>query len=128
MTPGAAQVVLTNGPAGGQPGIYYNLSPGERILIRQCCFGVNTVNDNCYFEFGYTDGPNGTGTFYPTTPRFYVATGAAPEGRITYDKTMSPPPCFKYADGARSYTARVDANDANCQITVAWHGWMEADI
>jgi len=128
VTPGAAQTVLVNGPAaGGQPGVYYNLASGQQVLIREICFGVNTVNDDCYFELGHTDGTNGTGTFRPITSRFHVATGAAREGRATIDRDMSPPPCLKYSGGVRSITFRVDANDAGCQITAAWHGWTESE-
>lgn len=125
MTPGAAQTVLTNGPAGDQPGVYYNVAAGRQVLIREMCFGVITASDNCFFELGYTDGPNGTGTFRPITPRFYVMTAAAQDGRQTYEKLTNPPPCLKYSNGVRSITYRVDANDANCQISAAWHGWVE---
>lgn len=127
MTPGAAQTVLTNGPAGDQPGIYYNIPSGERVLVRTLCVGVITASDSCYFEFGHTDAVNGGGTFTPISPRFYVRTGAAPTGRSTYDKPMSPPPCIKYSSGARSITLRVEANDANCQVSIAWNGWHETD-
>lgn len=125
MTPGAAQTVLTNGPAGDQPGIYYNLAEGQQVLVRESCFGVISVSDNCFFELGYTDAANGGGTFRPITPRLYIRTGAAPAGRSTYDKPFNPPPCLKYSDGVRSITFRVDANDATCEISAAWHGWTE---
>ena len=128
MTPGAAQTVLTNGPAaGGQPGIYYNVPAGTRVLMRMFCFGIITVSDDCYFELGYTTGANGTGTFVPITKQFYIRTGAAPEGRASFDRILTPPPCIKYSSGARSITVRVDANDANAQINVGWNGWYETD-
>lgn len=127
MTPGAAQVVLVNGPVGDQPGIYYNLPEGRQIVITMFCFGVNTLNDDCDFEFGYTDAINGAGTFAPVTPRFHVATGAAREGRATFDRSPTTPIVLKYSGGIRSVTARVDANDAGCQVTAAWNGWVEAE-
>jgi len=125
ITPGAAQTVLTNGPAGDQPGIYYNIQEGRQVALTMFCFGVNTLNDDCDFELGYTSGANGGGTFTPLTPQFNVTTGAAREGRATFDKLITPPLVAKYSDGVRSITSRVDANDAGCQITVAWHGWVE---
>lgn len=125
MTPGASQTVLTNGPAGDQPGVYLNLASGQQVLLREMCFGVNTASDSCYYELGVTSAANGGGTFTPITPRFYIRTGAAPTGRSTYDKAMNPPPCLKYSDGVRSITYRVEANDANCEITAAFHGWLE---
>lgn len=125
MTPGASQVVLTNGPQADQPGIVYNLSPGQQIVISMFCFGVNTVNDDCDFEFGCTDTRNGEGAFTPCTPRFHVATGAAREGRATYDRVPATPIVLKYSNGVRCVTMRVDANDAGCEITAAYNGWFE---
>lgn len=124
--PGAAQTVLTNAPIGDQPGIYYNLSAGEVLYVAQICFGVVSVSDDCAFEFGYTDQPNGEGTFHPRTPEFFVRTGAAPQGRSTFERRFLPRQRFRYADGVRSLTFRVDANDAACVVTCAYHGWRGA--
>lgn len=121
--PGAAQIVLTNGPAGDQPGIYYNLAAGEVVYVTLLCFGVITASDDCVFEFGYTDQPNGAGTFRPVTPEFFVRTGNAPNGRSTFEKRIEPFLPLRYADGVRSLTFRVDANDAAVTITVAYHGF-----
>lgn len=121
-------MVLTDGPgAGGQPGIYYNLREGERIILTQMCFGVNTLNDSCLFELGFTDAVNGGGTFTPVTLQFEVVTGAAREGRATFTYFL-PFVVLRHSAGVRSITYRVDANDASCDITVAWSGWTEPEF
>jgi hypothetical protein len=124
LTPGAAEVVLTTAMA---PLLTYNLSPGERVMVTQYCYGVDTTSDDCDFEFGYTDQPDGAGTFYPVGPHKHIATGAANQGRESYDQEITPPEAVKYADGARCITFRVDCNDASCEVTMGWHGWSEDD-
>ena len=114
--PGAAQVVLTNGPAGDQPGIYYNLAPGETIYITCMYWAVLSVSDNCYFELGYTDAPNGAGTFYPRTAAFYIGTGNTVASRTDATRDIRPYLRLRYVDGVRSITFRVDANDATAVV------------
>ena len=75
----------------------------------------------------YTDAVDGGGTFYPLGPHKHVATGAANTGRSSYDQDISPAARISYAQGARSITFRVDANDASAEITVGWHGWWEPE-
>ena len=120
MTPGAAQAVLTNGPAGDQPGIYYNLAAGDVVYITCFSWAVLTVSDNCYFELGYTDAVNGAGTFYPRTQSFYLGTGANIAARTDATRNFSPYLRIRYADGARSIAVRVDANDAGCAVQAGY--------
>lgn len=123
ITPGAAQTVLTNGPAGDDPGIYYNVQPDEHIMITQACIELLTLTDDVIFELGYTDAINGGGTFTPITPPRILHTGAA---RVSFDGlSFDFSPCWRvtYASGARSITYRVNCNDAVAAITPAWHGW-----
>lgn len=54
-----------------------------------------------------------------------MATGAAVTGAEDFDLTITPPIRLRYADGVRSITFRVNANDAGATINVAWHGWKE---
>lgn len=123
-----AWTVLTNGPAaGGQPGIYYNLAVGERVILTGMRFGVTTINDHCHFEVGYTDQPNGAGTFTPLTGHHHIYTGAAIAGYLESMQTFSTPKVASYAAGARSVTYRVLVNDATCEITCSWHGWAEPE-
>ena len=124
--PGASETVLTDGPAGDQPGIYYNLAEGETVYITQFVYGITTVSDDCAFELGFTDAVNGGGTFQPFTPHRHVFTPAARSGFQDADIQISPPRRVAYADGARSITFRVDANDAACEITCGWHGFRES--
>lgn len=126
--PGAVQRVLNNGPAaGGQPGIYYTLNRGERVIVVGMHYGVLTVNDNCIFELGWTDTPNAAGVFMPATSARYVFTGGAIAGRATFVHDRAIPVCLRYVDGVRSITFRVTANDATCAIVCAWSGWIEQD-
>ena len=122
VIPGAAQVVLNN------VGLIYNIPAGRRVMVAQYCYAVETTGDDCVFEFGYTDQPNGAGTFFPLGPHKHVYTGAANQGRTAFDQDIGPPPALiRYAAGARCITFRVDANDAACEITVGWHGWWELE-
>ena len=122
LVPGAAQVVITAAMA---PGLIYNIPADRRVMITQYCFAVETTNDNCQFEFGFTDQPNGAGTFTPLAPHKHVFTGAANAGITAFDQIIVPAEPISYARGARCITFRVDANDATCEITMGWHGWWE---
>jgi hypothetical protein len=123
IIPGAAQIVLTTAMA---PILTYNLHPGTRVMVVQYCYALETVNDNCQFEFGYTDQADGAGTFYPLGPHKHVWTGAANAGRTAFDQDIGPPPAMiRYSAGARCITFRVDANDATAEVTMGWHGWWE---
>jgi hypothetical protein len=117
--PGAAQVVLTDA------GLIYNVPSGKRVMVTQYCFAVETTGDNCQFEFGWTDAANGAGTFTGVGPHKHVYTGAANSGITSFDQLITPPERLAYSDGVRCITFRVDANDATCEVTVGWHGWVE---
>jgi len=120
VTPGLNPVVLTTA------GLVYNIPADRLVMIVQYCYAVETTSDDCQFEFGWTDAANGAGTFHPVGPHKHVFTGAANTGRTAFDQPIGPPPaCIRYSEGARSLTFRVDANDANCEITVGYHGWWE---
>jgi len=121
VTPGLNPIVLTTAS------LVYNIPAGRRIMIAQYCYAVETASDNCQFEFGWCDGADGTGTFHPVGPHKHVYTGASNTGRTAYDQDISPAARISYAQGARSITFKVDANDANCEITVGWHGWWEPE-
>ena len=118
--------MLTDAPAGDQPGIYYNLSSGKQVFITQFCYGLTTASDSCTFELGTTSAANGGGTFTPITVERHLATGATATGRLDQDFTITPPlGPLKYSDGVRSITVRVNANDSGATINTAWHGWVE---
>lgn len=118
--------VLQDGPAGDQPGIYYNLASGTQVMITQFCYGLTTASDWCTFELGYTDAANGAGNFTPITLERHIATGTSPQGRLDQDFTIEPPlGPLRYSAGIRSITIRVEANDAGATINTAWHGWVE---
>lgn len=120
LTPGAVLTVLNT------PGLVFNFVPGNRAMVTQYCFAVETVNDDCQFEFGWCDGPDATGNFHPIGPQKHVYTGAANQGITAFDQYIGPPPYpVSYRAGARSITFRVLANDAGCQITVGYWAWIE---
>ena len=122
----AGDTVLADGPAGDQPGIYYNLAAGTQVMITQLCYGLITASDSCTFELGYTNAANGGGAFIPLTVERHLATGATNTGRLDQDFTIDPPlGPLRYSAGIRSITFRVNANDAAASINVAWHGWVE---
>ena len=123
FVPGAAQVVITAAMA---PGLIYNIPAGRRLMLSQYCFAVETTGDDCQFEIGFTDQPGGAGAFTPLAPHKHVYTGAANQGITAFDQDIRPAEPISYTRmGARSVTFRVDANDASCEITVAYHGWWE---
>jgi len=116
---------LSDGPAGDQPGIYYNLVEGDEVWITQFCYGLTTVSDSCTYELGYTDAADAVGTFRPVTLERHIATATNNRGRQDEDLLITPPlGALKYADGVRSITIRVNANDAGASINVAWHGFI----
>jgi hypothetical protein len=123
--PGASQVVLTDGPTGDQPGIYYNLEEGERLLVTQLCMELTTFSDDVTFELGWTTAINGGGTFTPSSPARVYKTGAASRGFDGFVFDADPPISFNYSDGVRSVTYRVNCNDAAATITPGRHGWTE---
>jgi len=116
--PGAALVVLTD------EALIWRLRPGTVVFVTQYCYAVETASDDCQFEFGYIDSG---GTFQPRGPHKHVYTGASNQGRTAYDQDIKPAMRLAYADGVRTITFRVDANDASCQVTVGWHGWWEEE-
>lgn len=128
VIPGAASLVLQNGPAGDQPGIYYDLQDNDIVLIRQVCFGVLTISDSCDFELGWTDGPVASGTFTPVSLKYGYSTGVELVGRIIEQRELTVPLPLRYSDGVRSITVRVDANDATCEIRCGWAGYVQKEI
>lgn len=123
ITPGGAQVVLTNAT------LTYNLKPRQRVMIAAICMELLGVSDSVLFELGFTDQANGAGTFTPITPERYVRTGAAPQSSFygyTFDFGLVPA-SVTYSSGARCITMRVTCNDQGCQITPGWHGWIEQE-
>lgn len=122
----AGDTVLTDGPVGDQPGIYYNLPQNTQVFITQFCYGLVTASDSCTYELGWCDAANGAGTFTPLTVERHIATGATAQGRLDQDFTIEPPlGPLRHSNGVRSITFRVNANDAGATINVAWHGWYE---
>lgn len=122
ITPGDTQIILTD------TGLVYNIPPRTQVIVRQIHFGIHTASDDCEFEIGYTDQPNGAGTFTPITRHEFTRTGAAPTRRSDEDVIYRPPIRVRYRDGARSITFRVDANDASCDICCGFDGWYEDEI
>lgn len=118
-------MVLSDAPAGDQPGIYYNLRAGDVVFITQYRVSLTTLSDDVTWELGITDAANGGGTFRPITCEYHVATGAANSGIVPAYFVINPPIRITYAQGARSITFRVTTNDAGATITAAWHGWVE---
>ena len=121
FVPGAGRIVITDAD------LVFNIPRGKLVMVRRFCYGIQTVSDNCKFEIGFTNQPNGAGTFTPITHEFNVTTGASVVGRYDFGDVFRPPIRIRYRDGARSVTCRVDASDASCEISVAWHGWYEDD-
>lgn len=120
--------VLTDGPAGDQPGIYYNLAQGKQVFISQFCYGLTTASDSCTFEIVTTDAANGAGNVTARTLERHLATGTSPNGRADFDLTIDPAlGPLRYSDGIRSITMRVNANDAGATINAGWHGWVEQE-
>jgi hypothetical protein len=107
--------------------ILHNIAPGTVVFVGQYCYGVETVSDSGDFEFGYTDQPDGAGTFTALGPDKHVYTGGAQAGRTSVDQDIRPAGAIRYSDGARCVTFRMKGNDAGAQLTVGWHGWWEPE-
>jgi hypothetical protein len=118
ITPGSTITVLAT------TGLVTTLQRGQKAFISQYCYAVESVSDDCIFEFGWLD-PNGH--FHALGPQKRVYTGATVTGCVAFDQDVNPPMVLSYAAGVRSITFRVDANDASCAITVGYHGWWEKE-
>lgn len=120
----AAPTVLTDGPSGDQPGIYYNLATNEVLMLVQYSIDLETVSDWLDFEIGYTDAINGGGTFVPLTPKRRAFTAVAQGNWFCHTTPITPSIAVRYSDGARCVTMRVQTNDAAAAITVSWQGYV----
>jgi hypothetical protein len=117
----SSQTVLTDA------GFVANVPQGERLIITDFSMALNTASDWLHVEFGYTDQEDGAGTFTPLTRKYIIKTGsnATRENPFVVDFTV--PLCVKYANGARSFTARVQTKDDNAEVYIGFRGWHEKD-
>ena len=123
-----ALTVLSDGPSGDQPGIYYNIPVGQVLFVSQLCYELTTVSDDCRFELGYTDQPDALGTFVPVTPIFRLNSGLNNfMDQLSPYKVLKPPLRLARSAGIVCVTMRVQANDADARIMAAWHGWQESE-
>lgn len=114
-----ATVVLTDAE------LVYNLRYGERVLVDQIHYGLNTVEDTAAIELGFTSLADGAGGFTPLTARRHIATGGAIAGFSDQHEWFVVPFNVEYSAGARSITFRVTTNDAGATVTLEWAGRIE---
>jgi len=119
FVPGAAITVL--------PDTAYNLRIGQQVLICSFSWGVGTSSDDCKFELGWCDAPDGGGTFHKLGVHRHCYTAMAHPYRLNELVEFKPPHIARWSDGARSVAIRVDANDASCEICCSWRGWVESE-
>jgi hypothetical protein len=118
--PGAAETILTDA------GLVLNLVAGRVYKISQICMELTTASDEVVFELGYTDEPNGAGTFTPVGPKEVYATGVGFTGFSGVTLTYTPAIPFVYEENVKeSVTLRVDCNDAGATITPGFHGYYK---
>ena len=117
----SAQTVLTD------TGFVVNVPEGERLVITDFSMALETASDWLHVEFGYTDQVDGAGTFTPITRRFLVKTGSTATLSQPFVSDFTVPLCVKYANGARSFTARVQTNDDSAEVYIGFRGWHEKD-
>lgn len=124
--PNSTLVVLSDAPAGDQPGIYYNLSEGELVFITHFTYGLDTVADDCTYELVACSAVAGGGTAIPLTAKVRIVSGAAIAGHLQqHDNLARSPIAVPYSAAALSISIRVDANDASTSITCGWMGYSE---
>lgn len=117
----SAQTVLTDA------GFVVNVPEGERLVITDFSMTLGTTSDWLHVEFGYTDQVDGAGTFTPVTRMYLVKTGSNWIGNQPFIADFTVPLCIRYANGARSFTARVQTNDDNAEVYIGFRGWHEKD-
>lgn len=122
-TPGNALVVLTDAPAAGTPGIYYNLSANEIVYITEFCFSLDTVSDNIQVEIVMCSAAAGGGDPLPLTCHHHIYTGGAIAGYSGRHITLATPIAVPYSAASLSITVRVNANDAGAVICIGWKGY-----
>ena len=121
-TPGTTNpLVLTDAT------LYYNLVAGELVVISCLLYGVLSASDSCHFEFGYTSAVAGGGDFTAVTPHFEATTGTVMSERTLQDMSPGTPLVIRYADGARSISVRVTANDNTCVVGCGFQGYRMFD-
>jgi len=124
VQPGAGTLVGTYAASGSQPGIYYNLSDGETVMLTEVHVAVETTDDWLAFEIGYTAGTAGGGAFTPVTPRHFVRTGSSVSFFHPHTETYHPSIRVAQSSGtAECITARLEANDASTEVAVGWRGY-----
>ena len=111
--------VLTPVVIGDDPSFHMNLVQGDSLLLTQFCYGVDTAAHGCLFEFGYC---NADGTFFPVTPRMSHYAGATRQGFEHQMCAWTPPVKIAYGTGIVRITARIQVDDVNAEITIAYAG------
>jgi hypothetical protein len=107
--------------------LVYNVRQGERVMIATMTYALATINDAVHIEVGYTDQPNGAGSFTSLTAHRHITTGGAIAGFSTQAEVFACPRVASYRMGARSVTFRVTANDALAEVGLEWTGWIEKE-
>lgn len=107
--------------------LIYNVGRGQRVMVNSIAYGLLTVSDSMHIELGFTSAANGAGSFTPITAHREVVTGAAIAGFTMNHEVWCPARVVSYAEGARSITFRVTANDTNAEVTLEWSGWIEKE-
>ena len=106
-------------------GLYYNLSEGETVMITETLVDLHTLNDECTFEIVSCTAVAGGGTPTALFVEQHVATAAAKTPHAAHSLKFCPPIRVAYADGARSITFRINANDSSASVNCAWTGFVD---
>jgi len=116
----------TGNVVGTDAGLIYNLDRDEQVIITSWYYGMNTFDDCCQFQLGYTDQADGAGTFTA------VLGARAVDSDTTYSfgcrstvEHLNPPIRVRYSDGARCITIQINVNDTLATVDVGWAGILE---
>ena len=117
--PGATEVALTDAT------LVYNIPEGKQVIILSAWLALSSVNDNIKANLVTSDLPDGVGTLTDIDGRMQTSSDAALYGNEYCERDYKVPLCIKHSDSVASITFEVDANDANCEISCGWQGWVE---
>ena len=108
--------------------LYYNLSEGEVVMIVCLKIDIETVSDDCTFELVSCSAVAGGGTPTALTGNYHQRVGATPQPHATENVPFLVPIRVRYADGARSITVRINANDSSAVINTGWCGYTDLSL
>lgn len=109
-------------------GLVLNLADGDQALVTSMHFDLTTVSDSCHFNLVTTNAADGAGDANEVCGHVHLVQGAALANIASKERPFDPPLCFKYSDGVRSITMRINTNDNAAVVSCGFNCWIEKEL